>query len=220
MSRILPSRAGRILTAEQAGPSLARTVASSSTVAAAAAAAAATASSSSRPAPPAASSSSLPSSSTTKKTSTRIPGLPPYATTAQPHPARSLSPLSRPPARTALQALRDLRTTLFEQTHNPLRARTGAKFLRAPLVGPRITQYYPPQLSLGEVRRFLLDPARLQELDEQDRVGAYMVSRRMVLSPYEVQRLEDVARRKALGKGPPKKGEGRRAAMKNKSGKK
>jgi len=50
----------------------------------------------------------------------------------------------------------------------------------------------------------------------EDAVVAFEVADRMVATPYEVQRVEDVERRKALGKGPPKKGEGRRAAMKNK----
>ncbi|KAE8220903.1 hypothetical protein CF319_g5644 [Tilletia indica] len=193
---------------------LAGTSASRSMLIRAASTSASTSASSSAPAPapaPTHAESSPPASSS--QSTSASPYTPQFLTAVQ-------SASARPPKST-LQSLAALRASLFGTTYNPHNVRTGAKYLRKPLVGPGMLSYYPPTLKLSEVRKFLLDGRRLAGLpDDTDRSAAEVVAARMVYTPYELQRLEDVKRRKALGKGPPKKGEGRRAAMKNKTGKK
>ncbi|KAK0543981.1 mitochondral 37S ribosomal protein S27 [Tilletia horrida] len=142
------------------------------------------------------------------------------AASMQRYTPRYLSAGTKPAPKQAISSLRALRASLFGQTHNPQNLRTGAKFLRKPLVGPGMLSYYPPEIKLSEVRSWLLDPIRLGRLSPEQRMASALVSTRMKYTLDELQRLEDVARRKALGKGPPKKGQGRRAAMKNKTGKK
>ncbi|WFD42178.1 mitochondral 37S ribosomal protein S27 [Malassezia psittaci] len=104
--------------------------------------------------------------------------------------------MSGAPAK-SLATLHVLRSKIFETTHNPTNARNGGKYLRKSLVGPAMLRYYPPQLNLKTLREAV--PA----------IGPLML-------PEEKQRLQDVERKKMLGKGPPKKGEGRRATMKGK----
>ncbi|KDN49589.1 hypothetical protein K437DRAFT_267418 [Tilletiaria anomala UBC 951] len=104
------------------------------------------------------------------------------------------------------KALAALRCRIFDTTYNPGAVRTGAKYLRQRLVGPAMLSYYRPQLNL---RSAIASVGGLPGWSKED--GP-------LLAPHEVQRLTDVARRKEMGKGPPKKGEGRRAAMKGKKG--
>ncbi|WFD29738.1 mitochondral 37S ribosomal protein S27 [Malassezia sp. CBS 17886] len=101
------------------------------------------------------------------------------------------------PAVRSLAALNALRCKVFGNTYNPENLRSGAKYLRKPLVGAAMLQYYPPVLNLKSVT-------------------AAVPSIGPLVAPAEKQRLADVARKKMLGKGPPKKGEGRRATMKGK----
>ncbi|PWN25064.1 hypothetical protein BDZ90DRAFT_76289 [Jaminaea rosea] len=113
--------------------------------------------------------------------------------------------MSSSSASSPLRHLLTLRSRIFQHTpppppHAPGGLRTGAKLLKRPLVGPSMLNYYPPSLRLrslglfenpgGEGERFFLQDAK------------------------EVQRLKDVERKKRLGKGPPKKGELRRAVRK------
>ncbi|WFD35714.1 mitochondral 37S ribosomal protein S27 [Malassezia cuniculi] len=100
----------------------------------------------------------------------------------------------RPPAK-SLAALAQLRSKIFGTTYNPEGIRTGAKFLRKPLVGAAMLRYYPPFLKLRSLRTAVPEIGHL-------------------LEPSEVQRFADVERKRIMGKGPPKKGEGRRAVMK------
>lgn len=57
--------------------------------------------------------------------------------------------------------------------------------------------YYPPTVNFRSIEKIAPSLGRLQDIRE-------------------IQREKDVERKKMLGKGPPKKGEGRRAAMKGK----
>ncbi|KAI3625841.1 hypothetical protein CBS9595_001202 [Malassezia furfur] len=104
--------------------------------------------------------------------------------------------MAGPPPK-SLAALQALRSKVFGTTYNPNNVRTGAKYLRKSLVGAAMLRYYPPQLNLRTVR------------DAVPGIGRLMF-------PEEKQRFADVERKKMLGKGPPKKGEGRRATMKGK----
>ncbi|PKI83212.1 mitochondral 37S ribosomal protein S27 [Malassezia vespertilionis] len=97
----------------------------------------------------------------------------------------------------SLTALHALRSKVFGTTYNPNNVRTGAKYLRKSLVGGPMLKYYPPQVNLRSIREAVPAMGRLT-------------------FPEEKQRLADVERKKMLGKGPPKKGEGRRATMKGK----
>ncbi|KAN0060982.1 mitochondral 37S ribosomal protein S27 [Thecaphora frezii] len=101
------------------------------------------------------------------------------------------------PSTTALSSLKALQSKVFGTTYNPTMARTGAKVLRQRLQGPSMLAYYPPTLNFRALEKLVPGLGRLQD-------------------PRELQRLKDVERKKMLGKGPPKKGEGRRAAMKGK----
>jgi len=90
------------------------------------------------------------------------------------------------------------RCAVFQTSYNPDSIRTGAKYLRARLRGPSMVKYYPPQVDIAKaVRQF-------PDLE--------------LVNFAEVQRLEDVAAKKARGKGAPKKskekGQGRRATRK------
>ncbi|KDQ18624.1 hypothetical protein BOTBODRAFT_29004 [Botryobasidium botryosum FD-172 SS1] len=104
------------------------------------------------------------------------------------------------PTRTRLQSLLQLRSSIFATSYNPRSLRTGAKYLRARLRGPSMTQYYPEQLSISRIN------AVFKKMDIQ------------LIDYEEQQRLEDVENRKKRGKGAPKKAktkeDSRRAAKK------
>lgn len=93
----------------------------------------------------------------------------------------------RPPAK-SLAALAQLRCKIFGSTYNPTGVRTGAKFLRQPLVGGAMLRYYPPILKLRSLRAVVPEIGHL-------------------MAPEERQRFADVARKRLMGKGAPKKGE-------------
>lgn len=93
----------------------------------------------------------------------------------------------RPPAK-SLAALSQLRSKIFGTTYNPEGVRTGAKFLRKPLVGAAMLRYYPPYLKLRSVQSAVPEIGHL-------------------IAPRELQRFADVERKRIMGKGPPKKGE-------------
>ncbi|KAF9653869.1 hypothetical protein BDM02DRAFT_1094849 [Thelephora ganbajun] len=84
-----------------------------------------------------------------------------------------------------LAALVKTRCTVFQTSYNPTSIRTGAKYLRARLRGPSMTDYYPPTLSLSSI---------IRQFPEMELVDAA-----------EKQRLQDVEDRKKRGKGAPKK---------------
>lgn len=100
-------------------------------------------------------------------------------------------------SRKALHSLSTVRSSIFQTTApQPLSSsslpppRTGRKILSKRLLGPSMLQYYPPVISIAAIARNRTLPAL-----------------RGLRDPREVQRLEDVARRREMGKGPPKKGE-------------
>jgi small subunit ribosomal protein S33 len=85
-----------------------------------------------------------------------------------------------------LAALKALQCSIFQTSYNPTSARTGAKYLRARLRGPSMTEYYPEVLKLSDFRKTALGAEFLVDEDEEHRV----------------QELED---KKARGKGAPTK---------------
>ncbi|SPO22269.1 related to RSM27 - mitochondrial ribosomal protein, small subunit [Ustilago trichophora] len=101
------------------------------------------------------------------------------------------------PSSSAVTSLKSLQAKVFGTTFNPTHVRTGAKVLRQRLQGPSMLTYYPPTVNFRSIEKLAPALGRLQDIRE-------------------IQREKDVERKKMLGKGPPKKGEGRRAAMKGK----
>lgn len=91
------------------------------------------------------------------------------------------------PSASAIESLKAMQCKIFGNTYNPTNARTGAKYLRQALRGPAMVKYYPPVLSLKALNRANPDMGRLQDSNE-------------------VKRLANVAYKKSIGKGPPKKG--------------
>ena len=87
----------------------------------------------------------------------------------------------------SLAALDALRCQVFGTTYNPNNVRMGAKYLKKSLVGDSMLKYYPPQFKLSSF--FGQDPAFAK-----------------LIHPTETQRWLDVERKRAIGKGPPKKG--------------
>ena len=94
--------------------------------------------------------------------------------------------MSGVPAR-SLAALNALRCQVFGTSHNPNNVRTGAKYLKKSLVGSSMLNYYPPQLHLSSLS---IEGENFAKL----------------IHPNESQRWKDVARKRLIGKGPPKKG--------------
>ncbi|KAF8924287.1 mitochondrial ribosomal subunit S27-domain-containing protein [Dissophora ornata] len=106
--------------------------------------------------------------------------------------------LSTPAITSKLALLTKISTEIFGNIHNPQGVRAGNKILRQRLVGPTINAYYPnvKQIKLREITR--MAPG-MNLIDQGEKV-----------------RLEDLAERKKRGKGPPKKGQGRRSTLKKK----
>ena len=84
-----------------------------------------------------------------------------------------------------LAALNKLRCEIFQTSYNPTSVRTGAKYLRARLRGPSMLQYYPPEVSIAQLRK----GSPNWDVEDFD----------------ELQRLSDVEYKKKRGKGAPKK---------------
>ncbi|KAG8833260.1 hypothetical protein FRC17_011035 [Serendipita sp. 399] len=102
------------------------------------------------------------------------------------------------PSNERLMALKQLQCSIFSTTFNPTSARTGAKYLKGRLRGDAMVNYYPPNISISKINKMYPE----LELEDEE----------------ELQRLEDLAARKARGKGPPPKAkskeESRRATKK------
>ncbi|KAK3169855.1 hypothetical protein OEA41_009239 [Lepraria neglecta] len=98
-----------------------------------------------------------------------------------------------------------LQTTLFSQTFNPLRLRTGNKILRQRLRGPSVAAYYPRRVAtvkdLQKAYRHFDEDMETWDEEEEDRI-------------------EHVALVKQRGKGAPKKKRTRDESKKNKGKKK
>ncbi|KAK4058743.1 mitochondral 37S ribosomal protein S27 [Microbotryomycetes sp. JL221] len=99
------------------------------------------------------------------------------------------------PTAARLQQLTKLRSEIFGTTFNPDSLRTGSKVLKARLRGPAMLRYYGDRLS-GWASLNKAFPG-LNLIDHT-----------------ENQRLVDLEARRRRGKVTPKKGQGRRAAMK------
>ena len=78
---------------------------------------------------------------------------------------------------------------IFETVYNPTNARTGAKYLKKALVGPKIVDYY------GEIQGM----PRIAQL-------AKVFPEMGLVDHNEQERLERIEMKKRRGKGPPKKG--------------
>ncbi|KAF9273412.1 hypothetical protein BGZ68_001530 [Mortierella alpina] len=102
------------------------------------------------------------------------------------------------PNASKLTLLNKISCAIFGNVYNPQGIRTGNKILRQRLVGPTINSYYPnvKQIKIREITR--------------------MVPEMKLVDQEEKTRLEDLAERKKRGKGPPKKGQGRRSTLKKK----
>jgi small subunit ribosomal protein S33 len=118
------------------------------------------------------------------------------------HLAKPLRAKMRPPSQ-VLRAIAEAQSKVFSTTPPPPigqeSLRTGAKYLRKGLVGPSMLKYYPPILNLRSFAPMFPELATYNE--ETGKMKTVLQDSK------EVQRLLDVERRKAMGKGPPKKGE-------------
>ncbi|KAF9170663.1 hypothetical protein BGX21_008504 [Mortierella sp. AD011] len=106
--------------------------------------------------------------------------------------------MSTTQATSKLALINKISTAIFGNVYNPQGIRTGNKILRQRLVGPTINSYYPnvKQIKLREITKMVPE---MNLIDQGEKI-----------------RLEDLAERKKRGKGPPKKGQGRRSTLKKK----
>ncbi|GAO49005.1 hypothetical protein SAICODRAFT_35268 [Saitoella complicata NRRL Y-17804] len=114
-----------------------------------------------------------------------------------------------PPSVTRLQALQKTASQIFMTTFNPTNARTGNKVLRQRLKGPTISDYYVrTNITVAKfVKGFNKMRAALIENNTVDEraIGNPLVNFE------EEQRIKENEVRRRRGKGPPKKGQGKRA---------
>lgn len=96
-------------------------------------------------------------------------------------------------AKTRIQALLQLRKSIFRETYNPENIRTGAKVLRQPLKGDLLKDYYIQRNTLPNARQLNKLFPELNCID-----------------PLEDRRLAKVANQRRKGKAPPKKLDGPR----------
>jgi small subunit ribosomal protein S33 len=122
--------------------------------------------------------------------------------------------------------LSSLRAPIFLTNHNPTCARLGTKYLKKPLMGPRLMEYYPKPLP--SFRSLNVKFANLTGQPEytskswaypslpKDQIvpeGWIEAERKkeakggMFFDAREHRRMEKVERRKRIGKGAPRKGE-------------
>lgn len=99
-----------------------------------------------------------------------------------------------------MRRLATLRSQIFHTAPPPPASspggiRAGNKFLKQSLKGPAMLQYYPATIKWNHNNIYTTNP----QTGEKERL-TFMDQREKV-------RLQDVARKKAIGKGPPKKGE-------------
>ncbi|KAJ1733751.1 mitochondral 37S ribosomal protein S27 [Coemansia sp. Benny D160-2] len=91
----------------------------------------------------------------------------------------------------------ELSAKIFGNTFNPTGARTGNYILRQGFRGELMMRYYPPAQDVNKTKVSKLG----QQLGER------------LYNPDEIDRLNVLERRKARGKGAPKKGQGKRALL-------
>ncbi|KAK4684970.1 small subunit ribosomal protein S33, partial [Tremellales sp. Uapishka_1] len=126
--------------------------------------------------------------------------------------------------------LSQIRSPIFQTLPNPQNLRTGTKYLRRRLRGPSVAAYYPtlPKLaslnSLHPSNKYAgwqgLSVANAHALIGNDVVeaGFVEVERRegagWLEDEEERVRSQEVIARRKMGRGPPKKGQGKRSQMK------
>ncbi|KAI9471681.1 mitochondral 37S ribosomal protein S27 [Coemansia sp. RSA 989] len=91
----------------------------------------------------------------------------------------------------------EISAKIFGNTFNPTNARTGNYILRQNFRGEHIVRYYPSEREMNMVkvpRLSRLVGMKLHDPDEMDRINV-------------------IDKRRERGKGAPKKGEGKRAAL-------
>ncbi|KAM7500408.1 hypothetical protein LguiA_024822 [Lonicera macranthoides] len=92
-------------------------------------------------------------------------------------------------AEAAIKGVTEARARIFGHVLNPTGERTAHKILRKKLIGEKVAQWYPYDIKKD-------DP--------------------LVMARQEQERLSKLEMLKRRGKGPPKKGQGRRASKRNK----
>ncbi|GAA6042762.1 hypothetical protein JCM8097_007464 [Rhodosporidiobolus ruineniae] len=122
-----------------------------------------------------------------------LPSLRRLAAQAAPPVARTVAQTVPPASR--LQQLVKLRSELFGTVYNPDSLRTGSKILKQRLRGPAMLEYYGQRFSGWKALNAAIPGLELRDVVEE-------------------QRLLDIETLRKRGKVKPKKGQGRRAAMK------
>ncbi|CAK9779602.1 hypothetical protein CC85DRAFT_266204 [Cutaneotrichosporon oleaginosum] len=140
-----------------------------------------------------------------------------------------------PPSLTGL--LTRLRAPIFNTLAPESNARTGTKYLRRRLRGPGMLAYIRKGVSLRTLNAYVpwnkyagwdrerpdgkayhLPPSQavppgFEEIPRYPKPGTANKPNGWLESGREMERFDDVARRRKMGKGPVKKGEGKRAQM-------
>ncbi|PLW17723.1 hypothetical protein PCANC_06918 [Puccinia coronata f. sp. avenae] len=114
------------------------------------------------------------------------------------------------PTKFRLQALAKAQSTVFQTPYNPSNLRTGDKYLTKKLKGPILQAYYPPirPVNFKQLNQIFVRTAKANGVTGRDLEYWKLPDLR------EEKRLERVAYNRKRGKGPPKKGEGRRSQLK------
>ncbi|KAA1072297.1 hypothetical protein PGT21_032044 [Puccinia graminis f. sp. tritici] len=114
------------------------------------------------------------------------------------------------PTKFRLQALAKAQSTVFQTPYNPRNLRTGDRYLTKKLKGPLLQTYYPPirPVNFKQLNHIFVQTAKANGVTGRDLEYWKLPDLR------EEKRLERVAYNRKRGKGPPKKGEGRRSQLK------
>ncbi|OAV92210.1 hypothetical protein PTTG_03276 [Puccinia triticina 1-1 BBBD Race 1] len=114
------------------------------------------------------------------------------------------------PTKFRLQALAKAQSTVFQTPFNPRDIRTGDRYLTKKLKGPLLQTYYPPvrPVNFKQLNQIFVQTAKANGVTGRDLEYWKLPDLR------EEKRLERVAYNRKRGKGPPKKGEGRRSQLK------
>ncbi|GKA02444.1 28S ribosomal protein S33, mitochondrial [Tanacetum coccineum] len=108
-------------------------------------------------------------------------------------------------AEAAVRGVVEARAKIFGHVLNPTGQKTGHKILRQPFIGEKVVAWYPP-----DIRKE--DPTIVAREEKESFVDC--VEAVQIGSLY--RRLSKLEMLKRRGKGPPKKGHGKRASKKNK----
>ncbi|MBW0511325.1 hypothetical protein O181_051040 [Austropuccinia psidii MF-1] len=116
----------------------------------------------------------------------------------------------RIPTKFRLQALAKAQSTVFRTPYNPQNLRTADKYLTKKLKGPLVTTYYPPvrPVNFKQLNQIFVQTAKAEGVSGRDLEYWKLPDLR------EEKRLDRIAHNRKRGKGPPKKGEGRRTYIK------